>query len=410
MSAIPHDERLRRWRLILGGEEAAEGTGCLLSGDDARIDAALTALYGGEGLGDGPDGRGKRSAGLGGSSPRVARWLGDIRQFFPTPVVQVMQKDAIERLNLKRLLLEPEMLSSVEPDVALVGTLLSLNSVIPEKTKATARLVVRRVVEQLERRLASPLRQAITGSLNRSTRNRRPRFNEIDWPRTIRANLKHYQPEYKTIIPETRHGFGRKTTALRDIILCVDQSGSMAGSIVYSSVMAAVMASLRSVRTSIVFFDTAVVDMSDKLGDPVELLFGAQLGGGTDIGKAVRYCRGLVTRPTETIFVLISDLIEGGHKDELYKQMASLIGSGARVITLLALDDSGSPCFDHEVAGVFTALGGPAFACTPELFPDLMAAAIQRRDISQWAADRKIVVERGRTLSSRGGAGTATGV
>jgi Mg-chelatase subunit ChlD len=390
-----NQERLRRWRLILGGA-AAEGTGCKLSGDDAVMDAALEALYGdGEGEDD-PRRSGKRSAGLGASSPRVARWLGDIRQYFPTSVVQMMQKDAIERLDLKRLLLEPEMLSSVEPDVALVGTLMSLNSVIPEKTKATARMVVRRVVEQLERRLASPLRQAITGSLNRSARNRRPRFNEIDWPRTIRANLKHYQPEYRTIIPETRIGFGRKTQALRDIILCVDQSGSMAGSIVYSSVMAAVMASLRSVRTSVVFFDTSVVDMSDKLADPVDLLFGAQLGGGTNIAQAVKYCRGLITRPPDTIFVLISDLIEGGPKTELYKQIATLIGSGARVITLLALDDSGKPCFDHEVAGVFTALGAPAFACTPELFPDLMAAAIQRRDIAQWAAGQKIVIERGK--------------
>jgi Mg-chelatase subunit ChlD len=398
MADAPSSDRLRRWRLVLGGQKNAEGTGCGLSGDDAAIDAALAALYGGgEGdLGDEQAGRSrKRSGGLGGSSPRVSRWLGDIRQYFPTSVVQVMQKDAIERLDLKRLLLEPEMLASVEPDVSLVGTLLSLNSVIPEKTKATARMVVRHVVEQLEKRLASPLRQAISGSLNRSARNRRPKFNEIDWPRTIRANLKHYQPEYKTIVPHTRIGFGRKTSALRDIILCVDQSGSMAGSIVYSSVMAAVMASLKSVRTWVVFFDTSVVDMSDKLADPVELLFGAQLGGGTDIAKAVRYCRGLVTRPNETIFVLISDLIEGGAKEELYKQIAALIGSGARIITLLALDDGGAPCFDREVAGVFTALGAPAFACSPDLFPDLMAATIRKRDIGQWAATQNLVIERG---------------
>jgi hypothetical protein len=392
-SPSPANERLRRWRLILGGESGAEGTGCALDKEDARMDAALAAIYGGE---DSPmDGRSARSGGLGASSPRVSRWLGDIRHYFPSSVVQVMQKDAIERLHLKELLLEPEMLSNVEPDVSLVGTLLSLNSVIPEKTKATARLVVRKVVEQLERRLASPLRQAIHGSLNRSARNRRPRFNEIDWPRTIRANLKTYQPEYRTIIPERRLGFGRKTSAQRDIILCVDQSGSMAGSIVYSSVMAAVMASLRSVRTSVVFFDTSVVDMSDRLADPVELLFGAQLGGGTNIAQAVRYCRGLVTRPTETIFVLISDLIEGGPRTELYKQIGGFIASGARVITLLALDDSGAPSFDHDVAGAFTALGAPAFACTPDLFPDLMAAAIQRRDIGQWAATRDVVVERG---------------
>ena len=135
-------------------------------------------------------------------------------------------------------------MEAVEPDVHLVATLLSLSRVMPNKTKETARMVVRRVVDELERKLANPLRQAVTGSLNRSVRNRRPRHNEINWDRTIRANLKHYQPEYKTIIPETRFGFGRRKSALRDIILCVDQSGSMATSVVYSSICAAVMASI----------------------------------------------------------------------------------------------------------------------------------------------------------------------
>ncbi|EDY20775.1 VWA containing CoxE family protein [Chthoniobacter flavus Ellin428] len=393
MNTPSTEERLHRWRLVLGAAEKSDGTGCALSADELRLDAALSALYDAQGFGG--QGGGKRSADLSASSPNVTRWLGDIRQFFPKSIVQVMQKDAMERLNLKRLLLEPEMLETVEPDIHLVGTLLSLNSVIPEKTKATARLVVRRVVEELERRLASPLRQAITGSLNRSARNRRPRHNEIDWHRTIRANLKHYQPEYRTIVPETRIGFGRKTAALRDIILCVDQSGSMAGSIVYSGVMAAVMASLRAVRTSLVFFDTAVVDMTEKLADPVDVLFGAQLGGGTDIHRAVTYCQSLIARPAETIFVLISDLIEGGNKEQLYQRVASIAASGVNMITLLALDDSGAPCFDHEVAGTFTSLGVPSFTCTPDLFPDLMANAIQRRDISQWAATQGIKVERG---------------
>ena len=393
MSAVSTEERLRRWRLVLGASEKCDGTGFTLDPDEMRLDAALSALYDAGGFGE--NSPGTRRGGLGASAPNVARWLGDIRRFFPQSVVQVMQKDAMERLDLKRLLLEPEMLETVEPDVHLVGMLLSLNSVIPERSKATARIVVRRVVEDLERRLASPLRQAITGSLNRSVRNRRPRHNEIDWPRTIRANLKHYQPDYQTIIPETRIGFGRRRAALRDIVLCVDQSGSMAGSIVYSGVMAAVMASLPSVRTSLVFFDTSVVDMTEKLADPVDVLFGAQLGGGTDIHRAVSYCQGLISRPAETIFVLISDLIEGGNKEQLYQRVASIAGSGVNMVTLLALDDSGAPSFDHEVAGTFTSLGVPSFACTPDLFPDLMANAIQRQDVGLWAARQGIKVEAG---------------
>jgi Mg-chelatase subunit ChlD len=286
------------------------------------------------------------------------------------------------------------MLEAVEPDVHLVATLLSLSGVMPNKTKETARMVVRKVVDELERKLANPLRQAVTGSLNRSVRNRRPRHNEIDWVRTIRANLKHYQPEYKTIIPATRLGFGRRTTALRDIILCVDQSGSMAGSVVYSSIMAAVLASIRSVRTSLVVFDTAVVDLTELLEDPVEVLFGTQLGGGTDINRALGYSQSLVREPSDTILVLITDLYEGGNAEEMLKRAATLVSSGVQLITLLALDDKGAAGFNQQLASKLAAFGVPCFACSPDVFPDLMAATIERRNIVQWAAERSIVVAR----------------
>jgi Mg-chelatase subunit ChlD len=246
------------------------------------------------------------------------------------------------------------------------------------------------------RKLANPTRQAVLGSLNRATRNRRPRHSEIDWHRTIRANLKHYQPEYRTIVPERRIGFGRKRSSLRDIILCVDQSGSMASSVVYAGVFGAVLASLPAVRTRMVVFDTAVVDLTEELHDPVDLLFGTQLGGGTDINRALGYCQGLVRRPHETILVLISDLYEGGSRDEMLKRAAALAGSGVQMIALLALNDDGAPSYDHGVAAALAAMGAPAFACTPDLFPELMAAAINRHDIGQWAAAREIVTARGR--------------
>ncbi len=380
---IIDDERLRRWRLLLGGDEN-DGTGFDLRGGDLGMDQALAALYDSD-----------RKGGLGSSAPNVARWLGDIREYFPSSVVRVMQQDALERLNLRRMLLEPEMLAAVEPDVHLVANLMALGSVMPAKTRETARLVVRRVVEELQRKLAEPLRQAVIGSLNRAARNRRPRHNEIDWPRTIRANLKHYQPDYQTIIPETRIGYGRKRSALREIILCVDQSGSMATSVVYSGIFGAVLASLPSVRTQMVVFDTSVVDLTVKLSDPVELLFGAQLGGGTDINRALGYCQGLVRQPHDTILVLISDLYEGGNQEEMLKRAASLVASGVQFIALLALSNDGAPSYDHGIAAVLAGFGIPAFACTPDLFPELMGAAINRQDITQWAASREIVAARG---------------
>ena len=388
-TADPHTaERARRWRLVLGSD-AESSAGVSLTGTDAAMDNALQALYNPDPAGGGARGDGRRG-GLGSSAPSVARWLGDIRTYFPSSVVRVMQRDALERLDLRRMLLEPEMLEAVEPDVHLVSTLIALKSVIPNKTRDTARLVVRRVVEQLQRRLANATRQAVTGALNRSARSTRPRYAEMDWHRTIRANLKHYQPAYRTIIPETRIGFGRKRSSLRDIILCVDQSGSMAASVVYSSVFGAVLASLPAVSTRFVVFDTAVVDLTDTLDDPVELLFGTQLGGGTDINRALAYCESVVRRPSETILVLISDLYEGGVREDLLKRAASLAASGVRIVALLALSDQGSPAFDHANAAALAELGIPAFACTPDLFPDLMAAAISRQDLGQWASLRGI--------------------
>ncbi|GIF71497.1 VWA domain-containing protein [Asanoa siamensis] len=380
------DERRRRWRLALG-EPADESLG-QPGGRDAAMDAAMAALYDRAPDGDGQgEAEGKRrSGGLGASAPRVARWLGDIREYFPQSVVRVMQTDAIERLNLTRLLLEPEMLSAVEPDVHLVGTLLSLNSVMPDKTRELARQVVRSVVDDLEKRVAQRARAAVTGALNRATRIERPRHGDIDWNRTIHANLRHYQPAYNTIVPERLIGYGRRGSAVqRDVILCVDQSGSMASSVVYSGVFASVLASLRTLRTSLVVFDTSVVDLTEHLSDPVEVLFGTQLGGGTDINRAIAYSQRLVTRPRETIFVLVSDLYEGGVRDEMLHRVADLVGAGVQVVVLLALSDDGAPSYDHDNAAALAALGVPAFACTPDVFPELMAAAIQRHDLRAFA-------------------------
>jgi len=398
MTTDPHEEtppmgttadpgdRLKRWRLVLGGE-GADGTGVALEGDEARMDAALEKLYGVGGRDEARPKSGRRSAGLGDSAPSVARWLGDIRTYFPSTVVQVMQKDAIERLNLTRLLMEPEMLDAVEPDVHLVGTLLSLNQVMPDRARESARGVVRKVVQDLERRLAQRTRSAVGGALDRAARVLRPRrLADVDWDRTIRTNLRHYLPDHRTLVPERLVGYGRRQQAVkRDVVLCIDQSGSMAASVVYASVFGAVLASMRSLRTSLVVFDTAVVDLTDQLHDPVELLFGTQLGGGTDINRALSYCQGLVTRPNDSILVLISDLYEGGVKAEMLQRVAALTAAGVQVIVLLALSDEGAPSYDHENAAALAALGVPAFACTPDAFPDLMAAAVERRDLKEWS-------------------------
>jgi len=363
-------EHLERWRLILGKKADPEAE-IPLSQPAAGMDNVLDALYDGQ-----------RQGGLGSSSPNINRWLGDIRKYFPTPVVQVMQRDALERLGLRQMLLEPELLASVEPDVQLVGALLSLHAVMPAKTRDTARQVVRRIVEDLEKKLRAPLQEAVQRALRSTARRRRPRPNEIDWHRTIQRNLRHYQPEHQTIIPETLIGFGRKGHALRHVILLVDQSGSMAGSVVYAGVLGAVLASIRSLITNVVLFDTAVADLSDRQHDPVELLFGAQLGGGTDINRALGYAQTLVRSPQDTILVLVSDLFEGGNRADMLKKAHAIRQSGVTVVALLALDDQGAPAYDHDNAAAFSAMDIPTFACTPDRFPELMAAAIARRPLT----------------------------
>ncbi len=366
------EESLKRWRLILGGNEA-DGTGVTLSPEELRIDRSLEAVYDSD-----------RKGGFGSSAPKVSRWLGDIREFFPQTVVQVIQRDAIKRLNLTALLTEREMLETVVPDVHLVATLMSLSRVIPEKNKEMAREVVRRVVDELLRKLSVPTRQAVTGALNRSARRRNPRYNEIDWKTTITRNLKNYQPDYRTIIPEVRIGYGRKQKAMKEIVLCLDQSGSMGSSVVYSGIFGSVLASIPAVRTRMVVFDTEVADLTDDLQDPVDLLFGVQLGGGTDIARALTYCQGVIARPQETVLVLVTDLYEGGDEREMRKRCASLIESGVQLIVLLALNDEGAPSYDKQNAEFLAGLGAPAFACTPDKFPDLMAAALSRQDIGLW--------------------------
>ncbi len=374
MKKTNDEEILKRWRLVLGREN--DGTDVSLTNIDLKIDRSLEAVYGDN----------DRRGGLGASAPKVSRWLGDIREFFPQSVVQVIQKDAIQRLNLTSLLTEKEMLQHVVPDIHLVATLMSLSRAIPEKNKEVARQVVRKVVEELLRKLASPMQQAVVGALNRSSRRRNPRYNEIDWKTTIEKNLKHYQPDYRTIIPEVRIGFGRKRRALKDIVLCLDQSGSMGTSVIYSGIFGSVLASIPSVSTRMVVFDTAVVDLTDELQDPVDLLFGVQLGGGTDIHQALTYCRDIISRPGETVMVLVTDLYEGGNEKEMRKTFVSLVNSGVQLIVLPALNDDGAPSYDKDNARFLAEIGVPTFACTPDKFPELMAAALNKQDIGLWAS------------------------
>lgn len=377
---------LLRWRLVLGRKAERGLDGHLaLSGlaaaagseqDVFGLDGALELVYGEE------KGRGGTEA----SMPNIPRWLGDVRRYFPDDVVALVQKDAIERRGLRQLLFEKETLPKLEKNVDLVATIIALQGLIPDEVKETARQVVREVADQIREKLEPRVRQAVIGALDRSRRSAIPIYRNIDWKRTIERNLKHYDPVREVLVPE-RFYFWANQRRLREwqVILCVDQSGSMANSVVYASIMAAIFASLDALRTHLIFFDTQVADMTEHLGpgrDPVDLLFGAQLGGGTDIARAVAYAADQVLQPEKTIFILITDLYEGGDESALLRRLAELVESQVRALCLLALDDSGRPSFDRGLARRVRALDVPTFGCTPNKLIDLVEDVLRGKDVT----------------------------
>ena len=370
-------EQLSRWRLILGAEteQSFSGMGgAPLSQEELLMDSALGAIYGGPGEGFGESGRG---AGKGPSSPVISKWLGDLRSLFDPETVAVVQNDAIERKGLKQLLLEPELLDTLEPDLNLASTLLMLKDQIPKKSKEAARAFIRRIVEEINRLLENDMRRAVTAALTRRAHSPLPAAAALDFSYTIRRNLKNYNKELGAILPERVWFFDRASRVNRwHVILDIDQSGSMGQSILYSSVMACVLASMSAVRTSVVAFDTQIMDLTPLCADPVDLLFGFQMGGGTDIAKSVAYCQELVESPAKTLFFLISDLDEGGNRAALLRRLEELKASGVTVVVLLAIADGGKPYYDAQTAQRVAAMDIPCFACAPEKLPELLERAL----------------------------------
>ena len=378
---MAQQEQLSRWRLILGSEAESSfanmGSGGL-SQEELLMDSALGAIYGGPGEGFGPSGPG--GAGRGPSSPVISKWLGDLRSLFDPETVAVVQNDAIERKGLKQLLLEPELLDGLEPDLNMASTLLMLKDQIPKKSKESARNFIRKIVEEIDKLLADDMRRAVTAALDRRAHSPLPSASALDFPYTIRRNLKNYNTQLKTIIPERVWFFDRTSRINRwHVILDIDQSGSMGQSIIYSSIMACILASMSAVKTSVVAFDTQIMDLTPLCEDPVDLLFGFQMGGGTDIAKSIAYCQELVESPAKTLFFLISDLDEGGNRAALLRRLEELKGSGVTVAVLLAIADGGKPYYDAQTAQRVAAMDIPCFACAPETLPQLLEQALTGR-------------------------------
>ncbi len=370
-------EQTKRWRLILGQAVEKNFSGHYsLTAEEQIMDEALSAIY-----------DDSHQGGLEKSSITLTKWLGDVRTFFPTDVVSVIQNDAIERKGLTQLLFEPEMLSSVKPSIEMVATLISLKGKIPEKTKDSARELVRLLVEEVKQLLENDIRQAVKGAINKKSHSPLPSgAQSIDWKYTINRNLKNYDKERKIVIPERFYFFDRaRKQSHWTIILDIDQSGSMAESAIYASIIGSIFASLPALKTHVVVFDTEVVDLTEQSkADPVDMLFGIQLGGGTDIHKSLQYCEPFITDPLKTIFILVSDLYEFGNQAGMLKRMREMHESGVKVIALLALSDKGIPVYHEGNAQKLGRIGIPCFGCTPNLLPQLLEDVLKKNDLGHW--------------------------
>lgn len=383
------NEQIRRWRLVLGQESEERFSGMAdtsLSPEQDLMDQALAAIYNYKHTWQGSGS--SQSGGHGPSDPQISHWLGDVRSLFDKELVKVIQNDAINRCGLKQLVLEPGLLENIEPDTNLAATILMLKDQIPKRSKESVREFIKKIVEQINKLLEQDIKHAVTAAVNKRKHSPIPSAKALDFKTTITRNLKHYNKELETVVPEHFYFFERSSITAANkwtIILDIDQSGSMGESVIYSSIISCILASMASIKTRIVAFDTNIVDLTEKSSDPVDLLFGFQLGGGTDINKSVAYCEQFIENPSKTLFFLISDLYEGGNRAALLRRIEDMKSSGVTVISLLALADGGKPYCDEQMAQKIAGLGIPCFACSPQLLPELLEKALKGQDLSQLA-------------------------
>ncbi len=363
---------LERWRLILG--EPAEPHCGGLEGAGAGRDAALDWLYGREAD---RENRGVRRGGRGGSVLTTVTWLDDVHRLFPRETIERLERDAVERYDITEIVTDPEVLARVEPNAALLRAVLRTKHLMNPEVLAMARRIVEAVVAELMRKLAKEVRQALSG-----TRSRRPsnfkQARNFDFRRTIRANLSHYDPVERRVYIEKPMFSSRTRRHLEQwqLVLVVDQSGSMVGSVIHSAVSAACLWGLPGLKTHLIAFDTSVVDLTSDVVDPVELLMKVQLGGGTDIAKAVAYAASLVENPRRAIVVVITDFYEGGDANRLVRTVRELVEQGSEVLGLAALDEDANPDYDRDLAQRLANVGAHVGAMTPGRLAEFVAERI----------------------------------
>lgn len=368
-----------RWRLVLGdGAQTALG-GC--EGDWAQRERMLEYLYGREGQGRNvrPGSMQGRQGGMGDSQLTVPDWINYVHQLFPQKTIERLEKDALERYQIEEMVTNPELLKRATPSNTLLKAVLHTKHLMNQEVLKLARDLVRKVVEKLMEKIARQVQQPFTGTINRQRRSFLKIAKNFDVKRTIRANLANYEPHERRLFIKTPYFYSRvrRQSDKWQIIILVDQSGSMVDSVIHSAVTAAIFWGVKSLKTHLILFDTNIVDVTPHCTDPVETLMKVQLGGGTDIGSAMAYASTLVEAPRRTIVVLITDFFEGGNPQRLLNVAHGMIESGVTLLGLAALDSRADPNYDRALAGQLVSMGAHVGAMTPGELAEWVAAKVK---------------------------------
>ncbi|MBO4514515.1 MAG: VWA domain-containing protein [Lachnospiraceae bacterium] len=378
MENARNTEQLNKWRLMLG--RYADGQ--ISFGEDSQtfqdMDNVLDYLYSREyGEDEGVRDPKELMGGSGQSQLTVSKWINEVNRLFPKETIEVLEKEALDRYGMTELLTDESVLEKLEPNQELLKLIIQLKGLMNPKVLQAAKEIVRRVVEELRKKFEQEIRQSLTGRIDKNHENPIATARNLDVKTTILRNLKNYDKEKQRLVLEKVYFFSRvKHSVTWDVVICVDESGSMLDSVIHSSVMAGIFASLPMLETKLVIFDTNVVDLSESVDDAVETLMSVQLGGGTDIGKAMRYCETLVKNPERTIFVLVTDLYEGGRPQEMFACARGLVEAGVKLMILTALDKEANPNYDRKAAAKMAALGANVAAMTPGELADWVGGII----------------------------------
>lgn len=365
MSQLDDKQRMARWRLVLG--KGAEDVLGGLASEMQAMENALGFLYDRE-YGQGRNIRGSdRTGGLEDSALTVPDWINQVHELFPEKTIERLEKDALERYQLEEMVTNPDLLQRAQPSQSLLKAVLRTKHLMNDDVLLMARELIHKVIQALLEQLAREVQSPFFGTVDRRRRSYLKIAKNFDPQTTIRRNLAHYDPTSQRLFIRTPYFNSRVRRQVDQwqIIILVDESGSMLDSVIHAAVVAAIFWHIQAMRTHLCIFDTQVVDLSEHCSDPVETLMKVQLGGGTNIGKAMQYAETLVDYPHRTILVLITDFYEGAPVHLLYQATRRLVESGVTVLGLAALDSKAKPSYDRNVAQHMVNLGAHVAAMTP---------------------------------------------